>query len=64
MTGDRRYGVLGHKIMNGGYGHGQELTVSPMKVISMFRTGSRGLVNGHGALEREYTRVRLNPRFS
>jgi len=33
---NRRYGIPGHQIANGGYGHGQELTVSPLEVISAF----------------------------
>ena len=36
---NRRYGFPGHQIANGGYGHGQELTVSPLEVISAFGTG-------------------------
>ena len=52
-AGVRRYGVPGHEIENGKHGHGQELTMSPMKVISVFGTGSRGMVDGGGALERE-----------
>ena len=34
-----RYGFPGHQIANGGYGHGQELTVSPLEVISAFGMG-------------------------
>ena len=39
--------------MNGGHGHGQELTGSPLEKISAFGVGSRGAVDGSGALERE-----------
>ena len=53
MAGDRRYGVPGHKIANGRHGESRELTTSLMKVLSAFGTGSRGLVDGGGALERE-----------
>ena len=53
MARVHRYGVPGHKIMNGGYGHGQELTGSPLEMISAFGAGSRGEVDGGGALERE-----------
>ena len=53
VTGDRRYGVPGHKIANGRHGESQELTTSLMKVLSAFGMGSRGLVDGGGAMERE-----------
>ena len=36
---NHQYGFPGHQITNEGYGHGQELTVSPLEVISAFGTG-------------------------
>ena len=47
------YGFPGRQNVNGGCRHGQELTGSPMKMISAFGVGSRGEVNGGVALERE-----------
>jgi len=35
------------------HGKGRELTASPVKAFSTFGTGSRGEVDGDGALERE-----------
>ena len=55
VTGDRRYGVPGHKIANGRHVESEELTMSLMKVLSAFGMGSRGEIDGGGALERERT---------
>ena len=52
-----RYGFPGRLIVNEGHGHSQELTGSPLEKISAFRAGSRGAVDGGGALERERERA-------
>ena len=49
----RRYGFPGCLIVNEGHGHSQELIGSPLEKISAFGVGSRGAVDGGGALERE-----------
>ena len=51
--GDPRNGVLAHETKNGKHGTDGELTASPVKAFSTFGTGSRGEVDGDGALERE-----------
>ena len=61
-AGVRWYGVPVREIKNGKHGHGQELTASPMKVISAFGMGSRGLVDGGGAMERHAARTGLRGR--
>ena len=52
-TGDHQYGALVRNKMKEWHGKGRELTASLVEVFTAFGAGSRGEVDGGGALERE-----------
>ena len=60
----RRYGFLGHLIVNVGHEHGQELTGSPLGKISAFGAGLEVRLTTAGLWREKCTRVSSNLGFS